>query len=76
MKPDAPAAKAGLKDGDVILELNGQPVESANTLRLRISQTAPGTSVKLQISRDGKIQDMNVTLGELAGSDCGQGYGR
>ena len=67
LKPDAPAAKAGLRDGDVILAVNGQPVESGNDLRLRISQTAPGTSVKLQVSRDGKIQDVNVTLGELPG---------
>ena len=67
LKPDAPAAKAGLKDGDVILTLNGQPVESANDLRLRVSQTAPGTTVKLGISRDGKMQDVSVTLGELPG---------
>jgi len=65
LKPDAPAARAGLKNGDVILELNGQPIESANDLRLRISQTAPGSSVKLEISRGGKTQDMNVTLAEL-----------
>jgi serine protease Do len=65
LKPDAPAAKAGLRDGDVILELNGQPVESANDLRLRVSQSAPGTTVKLLVSRDGKTQAMNVTLGEL-----------
>jgi serine protease Do len=65
LKPDAPAAKAGLRDGDVILELNGQPVESANDLRLRVSQSAPGTTVKLAVSRDGKVQDVNVTLGEL-----------
>lgn len=65
LKPDAPAAKAGLKNGDVILELNGQPVESANDLRLRVSQTAPGSSVKLEVWRDSKMQDLNVTLGEL-----------
>jgi serine protease Do len=65
LKPDAPAAKAGLKNGDVILELNGVPVESANDLRLRISETAPGSSVKLEVSRDGKTQNMDVTLGEL-----------
>jgi serine protease Do len=62
---DAPAARAGLKRGDVILELNGQPVNSDNDLRLRISQTAPGTNVKLGVWRDGKMQDFNVTLGEL-----------
>src|ERR1700728_1557531 len=65
LKPDAPAAKAGLRAGDVVLELNGQPVESANDLRLRVSQSAPGTTVKLAVSRDGKVEDVNVTLGEL-----------
>jgi serine protease Do len=65
ISPDAPAAHAGLKRGDVILELNGQSISSANELRLRISQTAPGTSVKLGVSRDGKMQDFNVTLAEL-----------
>ena len=62
---DAPASRAGIKRGDVILQLNGQPINSANELRLRISQTAPGTAVKLQIWRDGKTQDLSVTLGEL-----------
>jgi serine protease Do len=65
LKPDAPAARAGLRNGDVILELNGQPIESANDLRLRISQTAPGSSVKLEVSRGGKTQNMDVTLAEL-----------
>lgn len=65
LEADTPAARAGLKRGDVILSLNGQEVASANDLRLRISQTPPGTTVKLGISRDGKTQDVNVTLGEL-----------
>jgi len=65
LESDTPAARAGLKRGDVILAVNGQDVTSANDLRLRISQTPPGTNVKLQISRDGKIQDVNVALGEL-----------
>ncbi len=65
VSPDAPGSRAGLKRGDVILKLNGQAVESANDLRLRISQSAPGTNVKLAVSRDGKTQDINVTLGEL-----------
>ena len=65
LEPDTPAARAGLKRGDVILSVNGQEVTSANDLRLRISQTPPGTNVKLEISRDGKTQDVNVALGEL-----------
>lgn len=65
VSPDTPGSRAGLKRGDVVLELNGEPVKDAGQLRLRISQTAPGTSVKLRIWRDGKTQDVNITLGEL-----------
>ncbi len=65
VSPDTPAARAGVKRGDVIQAVNGQPVTSANDLRLRISQTAPGTNVKLQIWREGKTQDVSLALGEL-----------
>jgi len=75
VEPDTPAAKAGLKRGDVILRLNGQPVNSANDLRLRISQTAPGTTVKLAVSRDGRMQDFSVTLGELPEKVAQEGPG-
>jgi serine protease Do len=63
--PDTPAAKAGLKKGDVILKLNGQPVDSANDLTLRISQSAPGSSANVQYSRDGHTQNVDVKLMEL-----------
>ena len=63
--PNTPAASAGLKKGDVIVKLNGQAVNDNNDLRNTISQMAPGTTVKLDIWRDGKTQDYNVTLGEL-----------
>lgn len=62
---DTPAAKAGLKSGDVVTELNGEPVIAANQLQVQISQMAPGTSVKMKVWRDGKSQDVTVTLGEL-----------
>lgn len=75
VEPDTPAAKAGLRRGDVILSLDGQPVNSANDLRLRISQTAPGTAVKLGVSRDGKMQDFSVTLGELPDKVAQEGAG-
>jgi len=65
VSPNTPAARAGLKKGDVILKLNGEPVDSRNQLTLRVSQTQPGTPVNLTIWRDGKAQDTKITLGEL-----------
>ncbi|HTZ73743.1 MAG TPA: DegQ family serine endoprotease [Candidatus Aquilonibacter sp.] len=63
VEPNTPAAKAGIKQGDVILQVNGKPVNSANDLRLEISQTTPGTTVNLQVSRDGKTMTIPVVLG-------------
>ncbi len=65
VSPNTPAASAGLRKGDVIVKLNGQAVSDNNDLRNTISQMAPGTTVKLDIWRDGKTQDYSVTLGEL-----------
>jgi serine protease Do len=65
VEPNTPGARAGLKKGDVVVGLNGTPVKDANDLQLRISESAPGTNVNLQLMRDGKTQDVNVTLGEL-----------
>lgn len=61
----SPAAKAGIKSGDVIVSLNGESVSDARALARRISSMAPGTSVKIGIIRDGKDQDLSLTLGEL-----------
>lgn len=60
-----PAAKAGITKGDVITEVNGQPVTDNRELRLKISQMAPGTVVKLKLFRDGKEREIALTLGEL-----------
>jgi serine protease Do len=76
VKSNTPAERAGLKNGDVILEINGQPVNSQNDLTLRVSQSEPGTLVKLKISRDGKIQNVDVkltTLDEQAENNGGGG---
>src|SRR5580692_7735326 len=65
VSPNTPASNAGLKKGDVVVKLNGQAVSESNDLRNTISQMAPGTQVKLDIWRDGKVQPYTVTLGEL-----------
>ncbi len=63
--PASPAAKAGFKEGDFVTEFNGQNVKDMRHLRLMVSQTAPGKSVKVEILRDGKGQTLTATLGEM-----------
>jgi serine protease Do len=62
---DSPAAKAGLQRGDIVLQLNGQPVTGPDDLSVRISEMAPGSSAHLQIFRNGESKDLDVSLGEL-----------
>ena len=62
---DSPGAKAGLQKGDVITTLNGQPISDYSDLRLRVSQSAPGTVVKMDILRNGQKQQITATLGEV-----------
>jgi serine protease Do len=65
VSPETPAAKAGLQRGDIILKVNGTTVSSRNDLQVQISQTPPGTPVKLDVWRNGKSQEFKVTLAEL-----------
>jgi serine protease Do len=61
----SPAAKAGVKAGDVITAVDGQPLKDARDLAKRIGAMTPGSSVKLAIVRGGKPEAFNLTLGEL-----------
>jgi Do/DeqQ family serine protease len=65
---DSPAAKAGLEEGDVIVEFNGRAVENSRELRLRIAQTAPGTKVSLKVQRKSHQKMLKATLGEMPAS--------
>jgi serine protease Do len=63
-----PAAQAGLQRGDVILDLNGKKVEDSNQLRMRVSMTAPGTTVQLRVVHDGAEKTVPVKLAEMPGN--------
>ena len=62
---DSPAAAAGLQQGDVILELNGEKVENVGSFRNDISLTAPGTEVELLVLRDGEEITVDATIGAM-----------
>ncbi|HUA38876.1 MAG TPA: DegQ family serine endoprotease [Candidatus Sulfopaludibacter sp.] len=60
---DSAAEKAGLKDGDVVIQYNGKDVNSVDALRNLVSSTLPGTKVRIQILRDGKTETLTATIG-------------
>ena len=62
---DGPAARAGIMSGDIISSVQGTPVKDAGALSKAIAGTAPGTSVKLGVLREGKKSSIDVALGEL-----------
>ncbi len=61
--PGGPAAKAGLQRGDIVLKLNGSTVSGPDDLSLRVAEMAPGSVAHLDVYRNGKTQEINVTLG-------------
>src|ERR1700683_5427362 len=65
----SPAAKAGLKIGDVITELDGQKVSDARQLQIEVGQKQPGSSIKLGVLRAGKNIHESVTLEEMGSRD-------
>jgi serine protease Do len=62
VSPGSPAAKAGLKPGDVIRKFNGQTVGDSAELLAKVASTPPGTPVTLEILRNGQPQTVTVTL--------------
>ena len=81
--PDSPAASAGLKPGDVITELNGEPIASSGALSSRIGLMTPGEKIKLKVWRDKSPTELTVKLtntedqtqtASSGGSEAGQGH--
>lgn len=62
---DGPADKAGIKRGDIVTAFNGKKVETAHALSAMVAATPPNTKVKVELLRNGKTQEIEVTLGTM-----------
>ncbi len=63
--PNSPASRAGLQKGDIIRDINGQPVNDSAQLRMNISLMQPGATVNVRVLRDGADKNFSVKLAEL-----------
>ena len=72
VQADAPGAKAGLRTGDVITELDGKPVTDAGQLQMLVGQKRPGDTIHLTVARDSKTSTIPVTLEALSGDKDNQ----
>jgi serine protease Do len=66
VEPDTPAAQGGLEPGDIIVEFNHLPVESAAQLRNRVAGTDPGTEAPVTVWREGAKTELTIKIGDLA----------
>jgi serine protease Do len=79
--PGSPADEAGLKPGDVVRSVDGQPVETSSDLSSRVAAKGPGVAVGLDVLRDGADRKFNVKLGTFPDEDqtqtqTGEGHGK
>ncbi len=69
VEPDSPGAQGGLKVGDVITQLDGREVSDAGALQVEVGQKNPGTTIRLQVMREGKSVEIPVTLEAMGSRD-------
>jgi serine protease Do len=65
VEPGGAASRAGLKQGDVITAINGEKVSDSNALRNHIAATKPGSTIDLEVVRNGKTEKVRATLAAL-----------
>jgi len=71
LEPGGPASRAGIKLRDVITKVNGTAIQHAEELPRIVAKNAPGTKVTVTLVREGKAQDVVVTLDKLRDDDAG-----
>ena len=63
VEPGGPADEAGMEDGDIVVSIDGHPIDSEHPLDATLSQFAPGRTVPVEVLRDGQTVTLEVTLG-------------
>jgi Do/DeqQ family serine protease len=71
--PGSAAARAGLRQGDIIVAAAGRETNEPNALRNLVASTRPGTEVALTVLRDGREQEVRATLGEFRSESAREG---
>lgn len=65
IEKDGPADKAGLRDGDIVIEYNGKPIDDIRELSQAVASTKPGAKVKVKAMREGKPVSLVIVVGEM-----------
>src|SRR5438477_1606043 len=73
LEPNAPAAKAGIKTGDLIAGVNGKKINDARELRLMIGSMAPGTKAQIEVNREGQTKTFDIQLAEMPPNAADEG---
>jgi len=64
VEPNSPADKAGIKQGDIILEINGEKITADNPLNIVLKKYTPGTMVNIKVLRNNEVLNLNAVLKE------------
>src|SRR5437899_7197862 len=73
LEPNAPAAKAGIKTGDLIAAVNGKKINDARELRLMIGSMPPRTKAQIEVNREGQTKTFDVQLAEMPPNAADEG---